>query len=66
MNISKTTYPPETLSQNDWMKEFKVSSKVNKYDGIDRARAMMAQWEEGRTESTWKTFVKGIKLVTNF
>jgi|688.fasta_scaffold829015_2 hypothetical protein len=66
MNISKTTYPTKSISQNDWMKEFRVSSQVNKYDGVDRARAMMAQWEEGKTESVWKTFVNSIKLVTNF
>ena len=66
LKIASTTEPPTRPSQNDWMKEFKVSSQVNKYDGIDRARAMMAQWEEGRTESIWKTFVDNIKLVTNF
>ena len=66
MNISKTTYPTKSISQNDWMKEFKVSSQVKDQSGLDNARRIMWQWDEGRTESIWKTFVNNIKLVTNF
>lgn len=44
MNIKSTTYPDQVLEQNEWMETFKVSSQVPKYDGIERARQMMAMW----------------------
>lgn len=44
MNIKSTTYPDQVLEQNEWMKTFKVSSQVPKYDGVERAREMMSMW----------------------
>lgn len=51
MNIQSTVYPETTLDQNEWMKAFKVSTLVPKYDGQERARMMMDQWERNKVES---------------
>jgi|688.fasta_scaffold1428118_2 hypothetical protein len=51
MNIQSTVYPETTLDQNEWMKAFKVSTLVPKYDGRERARKMMREWEENKVES---------------
>ena len=66
LKIASTTEPPIRLNQNDWMKEFKVSSQVKDTSGLDNARRIMWQWDENKNESIWKTFVNGLKLVTNF
>lgn len=51
MKIQSTVYPDTTLDQNEWMKSFKVSTQVPKYDGLNRARKMMNEWEENKVES---------------
>jgi len=51
MKIQSTVYPDTTLDQNEWMKAFKVSTQVPKYDGLNRARKMMNEWEENKVES---------------
>lgn len=66
LKIASTTEPPVRPNQNDWMKEFKVSSQVKDTSGLDNARRIMWQWDENKNESIWKTFVSGLKLVTNF
>lgn len=62
MNIQSTVYPNQVLDQNEWMKEFKVSSQVPKYDGVERARKMMAEWEENKTESLFKRIIGDLKV----
>jgi len=46
MNISKTVYPDQTLSENEWMKAYKVSTQVPKYDGLERAKQIMKTWNQ--------------------
>jgi len=62
MNIKSTVYPPTTLTQNEWMQEFKISTQVPKYDGQARAKAIMEQWQEGETESIFKRTISKLKL----
>lgn len=46
MNISKTVYPDQKLSENEWMKAYKVSTQVTKYDGLERAKQIMRTWNQ--------------------
>jgi len=45
MNIRSTAYPETKLEQNEWMEQYRVSSRVPKYDGIERARKMMREYD---------------------
>ena len=62
MNIKSTIYPEQVLTQDEWMNEFKVSSQVPKYDGRDRARAIMEQWQKGEDVSVFRKTISKIKL----
>lgn len=64
MNIKSTTYPPVQLSEQEWMDEFRVSTLVPKYDGIDRAREMMRAFEDGKIgrESIWQVLMKSLSF----
>lgn len=46
MNIAKTVYPDQKLSENEWMETFKVSTQVAKYDGLERAKQMMKSYNK--------------------
>lgn len=51
MNIQSTVYPDQPLTEVEWMKEFRVSIQVTKSpEGVDRARWLMSQWQEGKAE----------------
>ena len=62
MNISHTVYPPTTLNESDWMKEYNVSTLVPKYDGQERARAIMEQWQENKHESIFRNIARRLKV----
>lgn len=62
MNISHTVLPPVQMSEQEWMDAFKVSSQVAKYDGQARARHIMEQWQEGKTESIWKKVISKLNV----
>ncbi len=65
LKIASTVQPPTRPSQNDWMKEYNVSSQVKDRSGLDNARRIMWQWDENKRESIWKTFIDSIKFVIN-
>lgn len=65
MKIKSTVYPEHPLSQNEWMEKYRVSTRVNKHDGLVRAKYIMEQWQEGKVESIWESFIKQIKVAYN-
>ena len=62
MKIAYTIYPTTSLTQDEWMQEFKVSSQVPKYDGLDRAKEIMEQWQKEDTSSIFRKTIQKIKL----
>ena len=63
LKIRSTVYPEHPLTENEWMETYRVSTQVPRYDGIDRAREIMKQWEEERvTASIWKGVADKIKV----
>ena len=65
LKIKSTVYPDSPLSENEWMETFKVSSQVPRYDGVDRAKAIMRQWEEDRVSTTiWREMADRIKVAS--
>ena len=51
MHIQSTVYPDQAITEEEWMKEFKVASLVSKSpEGVDRAMWLMSQWQEGKAE----------------
>lgn len=46
--VMKTVYPDKPLSEEEWMKEFKVSTRVAKHtEGLIKAGEIMRQWQNG-------------------
>ncbi len=63
MKIRSTVYPETKLEQNEWMKTYRVSSRVPKYDGVERAAKMMKEYDSLENRSLFKRIVS--KLNTN-
>lgn len=63
LKISSSVYPDNPLTEQEWFDTYRVSTRVPKYDGVDRAKAIMQQWEEERvTESIWKAVADKIRV----
>lgn len=63
MNIRSTVYPETKLELNEWMEQYRVSSQVPKYDGIERAAKMMREYDSLENRTLFKRIVQ--KLNTN-
>lgn len=63
MKIRSTVYPSTRLEQNEWMKEYRVASRVPKYDGVDRARKIMKEYDTFENRNIFKRLIA--KLNTN-
>lgn len=63
MKIRSTVYPETKLEQNEWMKTYRVSSRVPKYDGVERAVKMMKEYDSLENRSLFKRLAS--KLNTN-
>lgn len=44
-------------SFREWFKDLNVSRMCIGREGVDRARHMMEQWQEGKTDSIWKKVI---------
>lgn len=63
MKISHTYCPDRVLSQEEWMKEFNVSSRVPKYENT-RAKEIMSMWEDDNSESLFKKVIARLKVAS--
>lgn len=63
MKIRSTVYPETKLEQNEWMKAYRVSSRVPKYDGVERAGKMMKEYDSFENRSLLRRLID--KLNTN-
>ena len=47
--VMSTVYPDKPLTEEEWMKEFKVSTRVAKHaEGLIKAGEIMRQWQDGQ------------------
>lgn len=60
MKIRSTVYPETRLEQNEWMKHYRVASRVPKYDGIDRARKIMKEYDSLENRSLIKRIAQNL------
>jgi len=56
------TLPINKPPYNEWCKEFKVSSRVQKREGIDRANTIMAQWNQTQFKNNIKQSTMNEKI----
>ena len=47
---------------NEWCKEFKVSSRVQNREGIDRANTIMSQWNQNKFKENIKQSTMNEKI----
>ena len=63
MKISHTYYPDRSLTQEEWMKEFKVASRVPKYKDT-RAKQIMDMWEDEDRGSLFQKTIARLKVAS--
>lgn len=59
------TLPIKQPPYNEWCKEFKVSSRVQNREGIDRANLMMSQWNHKQFKNNLKQSTMNEKINHN-
>jgi hypothetical protein len=63
MNISHTVYPNQTLTEAEWIRQYKVGTRVRKFD--TRSLDMMKQWgirDSHSSKSPFKDIIKRLKV----
>lgn len=61
--VMSTVYPDKPVTEEEWMREFKVSTRVAKHtEGLIKAGEIMEQWQSGRSTFIFQHI--GSRLVT--
>lgn len=60
MKIRSTVYPLIRLEQNEWMKQYRVATRVPKYDGVERAAEMMREYDSFENRSMIKRIAQNL------
>ena len=63
MKILRTYYPDQSLTQEEWMKEFKVASRVPKYYN-NRTKEIMDMWRDEDRGSLFQRTIARIKVAS--
>ena len=64
-HLNVRTLPIEKPPYNEWCEEFKVSSRVQKREGIDRANLIMSQWNHKQFKNNLKQSTMNEKINHN-
>lgn len=56
IKISYTVYPETQISEQDWLKEFRVGIMASKKN--DRAKDIMDTWTVNHKPVDWKKFIQ--------
>ena len=60
--LNVRTLPTEQPPYNEWCEEFKVSSRVQEREGIDRANTIMAEWNHKQFKNNIKQSTMNEKI----
>lgn len=61
-HLNVRTLPTEQPPYNEWCEEFKVSSRVQKREGIDRANLIMSEWNHKQFKNNLKQSTMNEKI----